>query len=363
MASKKKSNKKKTKAVVKEKEKKVVKKTAALVRTSPAVEKIRKSIADQFSGELIKVLSSKPKPITKGISWGCSSINLICTGHPFIGIIPGRIYEIFGPESSGKTTAILMAIAECQAAGGIAAFVDAEHALDTLYAKRLGVQLQDLLVSQPDCGEEALEITEALVESKSVDIIGIDSVAALTPRAEIEGAMGKAHMGLQARLMGQAMRKLVAKTAKSKTSLLFLNQTRQMIGVMFGSPETTTGGNALRFYASFRLRYSQIKDSKKRILGVEKKQVGIPHKVKCVKNKVHIPFGETVVKCYFGLGFDRVGDLYNLALEQNLISKSNKAGTYNIPGVGRISNLQEYVLVVEDLVRDYYAKKAESEDE
>jgi recombination protein RecA len=368
---KKKTTKKKIKAVVEKSKKKVDKKlrkttalikTSGKIRTSKKVEKIYKSVVDEFSEEWCKLLNNNPKPVSEGISFGCPSINLICTGNPFVGLVRGRIYEIFGEESSGKTTLLLMAIAECQAKGDTAAFVDAEHAFDPIYAKRLGIELQDLLVSQPDCGEDALTMVETFVD-KGVNIIGIDSVAALTPRAEIEGEMGQTHIGIHARLMGQALRKLTAKVAKSKSTVIFLNQNRVKVGVMFGSPVTQTGGNALKFYSSVRLEAVQLRATKRKILGIDKKHIGAPFLIKCVKNKIYIPFGQAEVKCYFGYGFDRIGDLYSLAVAQNLISKSNKVGFYNIPGIGRVSNLQEYVPDVEDLVREYYSKKSEREDE
>lgn len=362
MAVKKKIKKKTAKKKVSKKKAEVIerKKSIASAKTSSKVKKIQESIVAEFSDELCKVLDSKPKPINDGISWGLISLNLKCTGNPFVGIVRGRIYEVFGPESSAKTTLVLTAIAECQANGGTAAFVDAEHALDPNYAKRIGVQLENLLLSQPDCGEEALEMTEAFVRRK-VDLIAVDSVAALTPRSEIEGNMGDAQMGVQARLMGQAMRKLTAISAKSKSSIIFINQTRHKIGVMFGSPETVCGGNALKFYASFRLRMSQLRSAQKKVLGVNKLHVGSPHIIKVVKNKVYIPFGQTEVKLYFGLGFDRIGDLYGLATEYDLISKGQK-GFYNISGVGRVNDLQRYVPEVEELVREHFKKKVEEEN-
>jgi recombination protein RecA len=257
-----------------------------------------------------------------------------------IGGVPrGRVIEIFGPESSGKTTLTLQIIAEAQRQGGMAAFVDAEHALDAQYARKLGVDLDNLLVSQPDNGEQALEIVEVLVRSNGVDVVVVDSVAALVPRAEIEGEMGEAQMGLQARLMSQALRKLTGAVSKSKTCLIFINQLREKIGVMFGNPETTTGGRALKFYSSVRIdirRIGAIKDGDT--------VVGGRTRVKVVKNKVAPPFREAEFDVMYGEGISREGDLLDLAVERKIVDKSGTWFAFNGDRLGQgRENVKQYL--------------------
>jgi len=261
------------------------------------------------------------------ISTGSLSLNLALG----VGGLPkGRVVEIYGPEASGKTTLALHVVAEAQKKGGIAAFIDAEHALDVHYAKKLGVKVDDLLLSQPDTGEQALEITEILVRSGAVEVIVVDSVAALVPKAEIEGEMGDAHMGLQARLMSQALRKLTATISKSNTIVIFVNQIRMKIGVMFGNPETTTGGNALKFYASVRLDC-------RRIASIKQGQdvIGSRTKVRVVKNKVSPPFREVEFDLIHGEGISREGDVLDLAVDKNIVEKSGTWYTYQGQRIGQ----------------------------
>ena len=263
----------------------------------------------------------------EGISTGSISLNAALG----IGGIPrGRITEIYGPESSGKTTLSLHIIAEAQKSGGYAAFIDAEHAMDPEYAKKLGVDTDNLLISQPDTGEQALDITETLVRSGALDVIVIDSVAALVPKAELDGDMGDSHMGLQARLMSQALRKLTGTVSKSRTSVIFINQIRHKIGVMFGSPETTTGGNALKFYASVRLdirRIGQIKEGDQ--------VVGNRTRVKVVKNKVAPPFKNTEFDIMYGKGISYEGDLLDLAVQADIVNKMGAWYSFNKEKIGQ----------------------------
>ena len=277
-------------------------------------------------GTVLALGSRNALPVTV-ISSGSISVD-VALG---VGGFPrGRVVEIFGPESSGKTTLALHVIAEGQAVGGTAAFIDAEHALDPGYAKKLGVDVDNLLVSQPDCGEQALEITSALVTSGAVDVIVVDSVAALVPRAELEGEMGDSFMGLHARLMSQAMRKLTAVVARTNTCLIFINQVREKIGVVFGNPETTTGGRALKFYSSVRVevrRMSTIKDGEQ--------ATGNHTKIKIVKNKVAAPFREAEVDIIYGEGISREGDLLDLGAEQGIVEKSGSWFAYGGERLGQ----------------------------
>src|SRR5215510_7364892 len=264
----------------------------------------------------------------------------------------GRVVEIFGPESSGKTTVALQVVAEAQKVGGMAAFVDAEHALDPIYAKKLGVDVDNLLVSQPDYGEQALEIAEALVRSNAIDVLVVDSVAALVPKAELEGEMGDSHMGLQARLMSQALRKLTGTVAKSRTCLIFINQIRDKIGVMFGNPETTTGGRALKFYSSVRVDIRRIAAIKEGDI-----VVGSRTKVKVVKNKVAAPFRESEFDILYGEGISREGDLLDLAVNQNILEKSGAWFSYKGERIGQgRENARAFLKENKDIAARMYAE-------
>ena len=264
------------------------------------------------------------------------------------GVPRGRVIEIYGPESSGKTTLTLHAIAEAQRNGGVAAFIDAEHALDIAYARKLGVSLDDLLVSQPDCGEQALEIADHLVRSGGVDLIVIDSVAALTPRAELEGEMGAAHMGLQARLMSQALRKLTGISAQQGTIVIFINQLRQKIGVVYGNPETTTGGNALKFYASVRLDIRKIG-----VLKNGEEIIGTKTRVKVVKNKVAPPFREAEFEIMYGQGISREGEIIELASSLGIMEKSGAWYAYKGSRIGQgKDNARAYLQSNKEIARE-----------
>jgi recombination protein RecA len=288
---------------------------AEMNQRDKAIELAVSTIEKQFGkGSIMRLGADTAPPEVKVVPTGSMGLD-IALG---VGGLPrGRICEIYGPESSGKTTLTLHIIAEAQRRGGICAFIDAEHALDVGYARKLGVRTDDLLVSQPDCGEQALEIADMLVRSGAIDVVVIDSVAALTPKAELEGDMGDQHMGLQARLMSQALRKLTGTISKSNTLVIFINQIRMKIGVMFGSPETTTGGNALKFYASVRMdirRVGAIKNAET--------AVGSRTRVKVVKNKLAPPFREVEFDIMYGTGISREGDLLDLAAENNVVEKS-----------------------------------------
>ncbi len=273
-----------------------------------------------------------------------------------IGGVPrGRVVEIYGPESSGKTTLTLQIIAEAQKTGGTCAFVDAEHALDPVYAEKLGVNIDDLLVSQPDTGEQALEITDMLVRSGAVDVVVVDSVAALTPKAEIEGDMGDSHMGLQARLMSQALRKLTANIKRANTLVIFINQIRMKIGVMFGNPETTTGGNALKFYASVRMDIRRIGAIKK---GDE--VIGSQTRVKVVKNKVAPPFKQTEFEILYGEGISREGELIDLGVQHGLIDKAGAWYSYNVDRIGQgKDNVRNFLKENPEIAQGLYAQLRE----
>jgi recombination protein RecA len=293
-----------------------------------AVESALSQIEKQFGKGSIMRLGAKDAivPISV-ISTGSISFDAALG----VGGVPrGRVIEIFGPESSGKTTITLQIIAEAQKAGGLAAFVDAEHALDPAYARKLGVDTDNLLISQPDYGEQALEITEALVRSGAIDVLVVDSVAALVPKAELDGEMGDSHMGLQARLMSQALRKLTGTVSKSRTSLIFINQIREKIGVMFGNPETTTGGRALKFYASVRVDI-------RRIAAVKEGDTvtGSRTKIKIVKNKVAAPFREAEFDILYGEGISREGDVLDLAVLHNIVEKSGAWYSYDGERIGQ----------------------------
>lgn len=311
-----------------------------------------KNIEKQFGKGAIMKLGDNVAMNVEAISTGCLSLD-VALG---VGGLPrGRVIEIFGPESSGKTTVALHAIAQAQKEGGMAAFIDAEHALDPLYARKLGVDIKNLLVSQPDSGEQALEIAEALVRSGAIDIVVIDSVAALVPRAELDGEMGDVHVGLQARLMSQALRKLTAYIGKSRSCTIFINQIREKVGVMYGNPETTTGGRALKFYSSVRIEVRKGEAIKQ---GTD--TVGSRTKVKVVKNKVAPPFKSCEFDIMYGTGISREGDLLDIAADMDIIQKSGSWYSFEGERLGQgrenakeyIRNNPEFYLILESRIRE-----------
>jgi len=318
-----------------------------------ALETAMTQVERQFGKGSIMKLGSRPVVDVPVISTSSLALDKALG----IGGLPrGRVIEIYGPEASGKTTLALHAVAEAQKKDGIAAFIDAEHALDTAYAKRLGVNCDDLLVAQPDTGEQALEIADMLVRSGAIDVLVIDSVAALVPRAEIEGEMGDSHMGLQARLMSQAMRKLTGTISKTMTSIIFINQIRMKIGVMFGNPETTTGGNALKFYSSVRLdirRIGQIKDGQE--------VVGNRTRVRVVKNKMAPPFTDAEFDIMYGEGISKPGDLIDVGVEAGIIDKSGSWYSHSGERIGQgRENVKKFLKDNPDLYESMYLKAREA---
>ncbi|MGD9044069.1 MAG: recombinase RecA [Desulfobacterales bacterium] len=318
-----------------------------------ALETAMTQVERQFGKGSIMKLGSRPVVDVPVISTSSLALDKALG----IGGLPrGRVIEIYGPEASGKTTLALHAVAEAQKQDGIAAFIDAEHALDTAYAKKLGVNCDDLLVAQPDTGEQALEIADMLVRSGAIDVLVIDSVAALVPRAEIEGEMGDSHMGLQARLMSQAMRKLTGTISKTMTSIIFINQIRMKIGVMFGNPETTTGGNALKFYSSVRLdirRIGQIKDGQE--------VVGNRTRVRVVKNKMAPPFTDAEFDIMYGEGISKPGDLIDVGVEAGIIDKSGSWYSHSGERIGQgRENVKKFLKDNPDLYESMYLKAREA---
>ena len=326
---------------------------SADTKKAKALELAITQIDRQFGkGSIMRLGDEYVPTMDNVISTGCLSLD-VALG---VGGIPkGRVVEIYGPESSGKTTLALHIVAEAQKAGGVAAFIDAEHAVDPDYSKRLGVNTEELLISQPDTGEQALEICETLVRSGALDVVVIDSVAALVPRAELEGDMGDSHMGLQARLMSQALRKLTGTVSRSNTTVIFINQIREKIGVMFGNPETTPGGRALKFYSSIRLeirRISTIKD------GTE--MVGSRVRVKVVKNKVAPPFKKSEFDIMYGQGISLVGDIIDLAVEGNIVEKTGAWYSYDDMKIGQgRENAKSFLMENSDIL-DAVTEKVKS---
>jgi recombination protein RecA len=318
-----------------------------------AIESAMSQVERQFGKGSIMKLGSRPIVSVPVISTSSLALDKALG----IGGLPrGRVVEIFGPEASGKTTLALHAVAEAQKQDGIAAFIDAEHALDTVYARKLGVNCDELLVSQPDTGEQALEIADMLVRSGAIDILVIDSVAALVPRAEIEGEMGDAHMGLQARLMSQALRKLTGTISKTNTCVIFINQMRMKIGVVFGNPETTTGGNALKFYASVRLDIRRVNSLKE-----GQDIVGSRTRVRVVKNKLAPPFMEAEFDVIYGEGISRIGDLIDTAVEQGIIEKSGAWYAFGGERIGQgRENVKRFLAEHTDVCEAIYGKAREA---
>ncbi len=314
-----------------------------------ALEAALSSIERQFGKGSIMKLGETTKFKVEIIPTGAISLD-IALG---VGGVPrGRVVEIFGPESSGKTTLALHVVAEAQKEGGLAAFIDVEHALDPSYAKKIGVDIENLLVSQPDTGEQALEIADALVRSGAIDVVVVDSVAALVPRSELDGDMGDVHVGLQARLMSQALRKLTGSISKSRTCVIFINQLREKVGVMFGSPETTPGGRALKFYASLRLEVRRVEQIKQ---GTD--IVGNRTRVKVVKNKVAPPFKQAEFDIMYGEGISRIGDLVDIGVALNLVNKSGAWYSYNGDRLGQgRENVKDYLSEKPELVKEIDGK-------
>ena len=329
--------------------------TAAADSKQAALHRVIAQIEKQYGQGAIMQMDESCYAHIEGISTGALSLDIALGG---VGIPRGRVTELFGPESSGKTTLALHIIASAQKAGGVAAFIDAEHALDTTWAKKLGVDVSSLLVSQPDTGEQALYIAEMLIASNSVDVIVIDSVAALTPKAELEGEMGDSHMGLQARLMSQAMRKLTGIISKSKTALVFINQIRMKIGVMFGNPETTTGGKALKFYCSVRVdlrRLNTLKDNTGAI--------GSRVKARVVKNKIAPPFRETEFDIMFDTGISYEGDLLDLAMAHGVVERSGAWINYGSARLGQgRENAKKYLVDNPELREEIKSKVLAGKD-
>jgi recombination protein RecA len=385
VATKKKKSTKKKKAVVKKKstvkKKTVEKKKKTTAKKSSEITKIKKSpkisaicttVQSQFNKELITTLQherSSNRKVIKGISWGSASLNFICTGNPFIGIPFGRIIELYGKEGSAKTTLCLHAIAEAQALGYPCAFIDAEHALNLPYAQTIGVNLEDLLFSQPDYGEQGMDIAIALIEA-GTKLVVVDSVVGLVPKDIIEGNMEKAHMARQARMMSMAIQKITALLNKNDCTVIFINQTREKPGVLFGSPIYTPGGNALKFFASLRMamalataKKTAIKGANATLLGSkEKERLGANLVVKTVKNKINNPFLDMEIPFYYGLGMDLVGDLYSFAEALGIIKKGK--GSYILPTKTKgkfdritMANLEPGMDKVNNLIKYHFDKE------